>query len=159
MNKWLYRGKPLIKIPEGKFGFIYKVTCLQHEYYGGYTYIGQKAFYSVTHPRLSKKASHEEWVQRGSKRGSKPKKREVIKESKWQEYKTSSKTLNALIEEIGESAFKFEILEFASSRSWLNYLETSWIIKEDQLFTESFNGWISVKVTRQGLKDEDFKIN
>jgi hypothetical protein len=151
--KWNFKGKPILEAPKGVYGFTYKVTCEKHPQFGGWVYYGQKSFVSITHPRLSKKGSHEEWVKRGSKPGSKPKKKEVIKESKWQEYKTSSKVLNALIEEHGEENFRFEIIDFATNKSWLTYKEMKLIIDQGALFNpECWNLWVSGKVVRTNLK-------
>ena len=71
---WTYNGKCITEIsdmPEGTIGFIYKITNGQTGQY----YIGKKSLYSHrTLPPL-----------KGYKR-----KRKVVKESKWQDYRSSN---------------------------------------------------------------------
>jgi len=100
---WIYQNteiKSIEDIPEGTIGFIYKIT---NEETGEY-YIGKKSIYQRrTLPPL-----------KGYKR-----KRKVVKESKWQQYRSSNDT----VKEWNEEHIKLEILRFCKSKKSLTYYE------------------------------------
>ena len=100
---WTYNDNPITSVeemPEGTIGFIYKIT---NEKTGEY-YIGKKnIFQKRTLPPL-----------KGYKR-----KRKVIKESKWQEYRSS----NDVVKEWNGGDVKLEILRFCKSKKSLTYYE------------------------------------
>jgi len=115
---WNFNGRPITEIsdmPEGTIGFIYKITNGQTGQY----YIGKKSLYSHrTLPPL-----------KGYKR-----KRKVIKESKWQDYRSSnasvqlwfhSNTLSMEQEPRGEINDRLElrILRFCKTKKALTYYE------------------------------------
>lgn len=111
-SKWKYQGRPFQGPSEGDWGFTYKVT----EKLTGNYYYGQKAFWSVTNPRISKKKSELLW----SGRGRKPtRERNKRVESTWKTYCTSSATVKGLAAEFGEDAFEWEILEIFDSKTEL----------------------------------------
>ena len=101
--KWTYQNteiETVDQMPEGTIGFIYKIT---NEETGEY-YIGKKSIYQRrTLPPL-----------KGYKR-----KRKVIKESKWQQYRSSNDT----VKEWNEEHIKLEILRFCKSKKSLTYYE------------------------------------
>lgn len=101
--KWTYQNteiETVDQMPEGTIGFIYKIT---NEETGEY-YIGKKSIYQKrTLPPL-----------KGYKR-----KRKVIKESKWQQYRSSNDT----VKEWNEDHIKLEILRFCKSKKSLTYYE------------------------------------
>jgi hypothetical protein len=101
--KWTYQNteiETIDQMPEGTIGFIYKIT---NEETGEY-YIGKKSIYQRrTLPPL-----------KGYKR-----KRKVIKESKWQQYRSSNDT----VKEWNEEHIKLEILRFCKSKKSLTYYE------------------------------------
>jgi hypothetical protein len=64
----------------------------------------------------------------------------IFVESDWKKYKSSSKDLLALIEELGEDKFTFTILECYSTRAQVNYGEVEYQIKADVLKKKLYNG-------------------
>lgn len=109
MTHWTYENKPLNEIPEGMFGFIYKITNLEN----GKMYIGRKYATSTRRKALTK-------VQKLAGR----KRKEVVtSESNWKEYTGSSKPLNEDIKLYGKDKFRFEILYFGKTKGVVNYLE------------------------------------
>ena len=115
---WTYQSKPITEIsdmPEGTIGFIYKITNGETGQY----YIGKKSLYSHrTLPPL-----------KGYKR-----KRKVIKESKWVDYRSSNPSVQlwfhsnemALEQEPrGEinDTLELKILRFCKTKKALTYYE------------------------------------
>ena len=100
---WLYNNKEVSSVedmPENTVGFIYKITNTKTNEY----YIGKKQIYQKrTLPPL-----------KGKKR-----KRKVIKESKWQSYRSS----NGLVKTWNDDIVKLEILRFCKSKKSLTYYE------------------------------------
>lgn len=100
---WVYNGKEVKSIddlPKDCIGFIYKITNTKTNEY----YIGKKNIYQRrTLPPL-----------KGYKR-----KRKVIKESKWQSYRSS----NSEVKEWNENYITLEILRFCKSKKSLTYYE------------------------------------
>ena len=101
-------------MPEGTIGFIYKITNGQTGQY----YIGKKSLYSHrTLPPL-----------KGYKR-----KRKVVKESKWQDYRSSNTSVqlwfheNELLREQGKQGIndrlELKILRFCKTKKALTYYE------------------------------------
>ena len=146
MSKWLWRGRSLEEIPDGMFGFVYKITYVCNSLEPKF-YIGKKNFYSSRTKTLSKKESLEIWKGRGAK----PKKKKVTKESDWRDYISSSKELQELIRTMGEGCFIFEIIDMATTNSMLSYLEAKYIFETDALTAHSFNKWVSIKIRRENL--------
>jgi len=100
---WVHNGKEVKSIddlPKDCIGFIYKITNTKTNEY----YIGKKNIYQRrTLPPL-----------KGYKR-----KRKVIKESKWQSYRSS----NSEVKEWKEDNITLEILRFCKSKKSLTYYE------------------------------------
>lgn len=86
------------------YGFVYRVTDLHNNM----EYIGKKTFWF----RVAKKPLKGRKNRRLSK-----------KESDWKTYTTSSKIINALIEEHGMERFKFEIIKLCKTKMELRYNE------------------------------------
>ena len=100
---WVHNGKEVKSIddlPKDCIGFIYKITNTKTNEY----YIGKKNIYQRrTLPPL-----------KGYKR-----KRKVIKESKWQSYRSS----NSEVKKWNEDYIVLEILRFCKSKKSLTYYE------------------------------------
>ena len=144
---WSYQGRPITEIsdmPEGTIGFIYKITNHQTGEY----YIGKKSLYAKrTLPPL-----------KGYKR-----KRKVIKESKWLDYRSSNTQvqlwfheqeatrLSGNYENINDS-LELKILRFCSTPKSLTYYEVEELFQnrvlEDKL---SLNDNILGKFFRKDL--------
>ncbi len=115
-SHWTYNNEILETIPDGVFGFVYKITHNESNKF----YIGKK---KVTQTR--KKPVKLKSGKKSTKR--------VTTESKWKEYTGSSKDLNEDIKFFGKDKFKFEILCFAFSQGQLSYLEENVQMKYDTL--------------------------
>ena len=110
------------------FGFIYLITNLTNNK----KYIGCKMLQKV--------------IKRKPLKGKKNKRHETI-ESDWRTYTSSSNELNKDIESLGKENFKFEIIDFAYSKSHLKYLEAKYQFDNDVLLSESwYNGIINLRV-------------
>jgi len=133
---WTYDGYIVDSIPEGMYGFIYKIT-----YTDGTYYYGKKNFYSTAKKWLGKK----ELALQTDKRLKKYK--YVSKETKWQDYEGSSKLTKDL------TISSKEILAYAVSKIELTYLETKCLfqteaLEDDLCRNENINGkWYKGNIT------------
>lgn len=103
--------------PEGNFGFVYLIIHI----ISGRRYVGRKQCISCSSV-----------LKEGNKRRTK-----TYKESKWREYTSSCKELNAAIKKEGKNKFAFIILEWTMSRAMTTYLEAKYIWKYDALSRET----------------------
>lgn len=100
-NPWYYNGEPFLsQYIENNFGFVYRITNLQTNR----KYLGRKYFWSFRKP--------------------KGKSRRVKSESDWKKYYGSSDELNQERKELGNFAFKREILSLHETKGWVNFEET-----------------------------------
>lgn len=146
---WSYQGRAITEIsdmPEGTIGFIYKIT----NGVTGQYYIGKKSLYSHrTLPPL-----------KGYKR-----KRKVIKESKWQDYRSSNPSVQLWFHE-SEAASKdgnqekindrleLRILRFCKSKKSLTYYELQEQFSHNVLADElSLNDNLLGKFFRKDLEN------
>ena len=121
---WTLNGKENFIIPEGAYGFTYRIDVIGTPFY----YYGQKRLTST----------------RG--RG----KKAVTKESAWRNYEGSSLELKALIK--SGKKIKKQILEFAYSKSDLTLRETKQIICNGCLEDEnSLNRWVYCRVYQKNI--------
>ena len=144
---WSYQGKPITDIsdmPEGTIGFIYKITNHQTGEY----YIGKKSLYAKrTLPPL-----------KGYKR-----KRKVVKESKWLDYRSSNTKVQLWFHEneaakseenqdkINDS-LELKILRFCKTPKSLTYYEVEELFNNKVLGDEnSLNDNILGKFFRKDL--------
>jgi len=118
--------------PEEYYGFVYKITNLTNNKF----YIGKKQFKSVTNVKLGKKELNNLPIQRGRK----PTKKQVIKDSNWVNYWSSSKDLINDVKTLGEDKFKREILILCKTKKELTYYETYYQFTTECLLTDlSYN--------------------
>jgi len=121
---WTYKGQLITHIddmPEGTYGFIYKVTHLGTNQ----KYIGKKVLYFERNKRLGKRALEalrEERAKKGIK-GRVPLKQKVIKESDWKDYHGSHLEIKRLLDKDGPMSFNRQILCFVKSKKELTYYE------------------------------------
>lgn len=130
---WLYQNKVIANIedlPEGTFGFIYKITRLSD----GKFYVGRKNLYSERSKPLTKKEISEQ-----TGRGKRPTKKKVVSESDWKRYNSSNPDLKAIVKELGEQAFKHEILHICEHKKQMTYQELRYQVLNGCL--ESENSW------------------
>jgi hypothetical protein len=100
-NPWYYNGEPFLSEHiENNFGFVYRITNLQTNR----KYLGRKYFWSFRKP--------------------KGKSRRVKSESDWKKYYGSSDELNQERKELGNFAFKREIISLHETKGWVNFEET-----------------------------------
>ena len=112
-NPWQYNGSYFDGSCIGDyFGFVYRITNLTN----GKKYIGRKYFWQRRKPRG------------GNKR--------VTSESDWKKYYGSSDELNDERKELGNSAFKREILSLHKTQGKVNFEETRQLFLHNVL-TES----------------------
>ena len=114
-NPWIFKGHPFLSEDiDDNFGFVYRITNLQ----SGRQYIGRKYFWSFRKPR--------------------GKSRKVKSESDWKKYYGSSDELNAERKELGNHAFKREILSLHKTKGKTNFEETKQLFLNNVL-TESLD--------------------
>ena len=119
VSPWTWRGQPFTENDVGAwFGFVYEITNT----ITGKRYIGRKYFYSTNRVK-----------QKGKKN-----RKIVRKQSDWQKYYGSSKTLIADIELHGKENFKREILSLHEGRGDVNYHELKEQIVRDVLNDDTY---------------------
>jgi serine/threonine protein kinase len=126
---WFYQNKEVISIedmPEGTFGFIYKVTHTPTNK----SYIGKKVLYHNQKKKLTKKELAE---QTGP--GRKPSTKVVTKESDWKTYYGSSKPIIELVKNGEKDNFNREILMYINNKKLLSYYETKHLFINNVLET------------------------
>lgn len=144
MSKWQYKGLPVEniedlnkidpRIPTELVGFVYLVEWYQdypekNEWQVYHFYVGKKQFYSHTKAKIGVREKAATKTRKTYKR--------TTKESNWKSYCTSSKPIQALVEQHGEQLFKWTILEPCCTLKMLSYQEIRYQIKFDCL--ESIN--------------------
>lgn len=145
MSKWLFKGKPLKEVPEGAYGFTYKVTINIRQLQASY-YIGRKCFESRRNTKISKKRAEELY----SGRGARKKKELKICESDWKSYCTSSTSFKKLILDQGEDNFKWEILNIYYSKTELEFAEAREII-DSMCDSLCENQWLKLQIYKKNL--------
>jgi hypothetical protein len=126
---WFYQNKEVTSIedmPEGTFGFIYKVTHTPTNK----SYIGKKVLYHNQKKKLTKKELAE---QTGP--GRKPSTKVVTKESDWKTYYGSSKPIIELVKNGEKDNFSREILMYINNKKLLSYYETKHLFINNVLET------------------------
>lgn len=126
---WFYQDKEVTSIedmPEGTFGFIYKVTHTPTNK----SYIGKKVLYHNQKKKLTKKELAE---QTGP--GRKPSTKVVTKESDWKTYYGSSKPIIELVKNGEKDNFNREILMYINNKKLLSYYETKHLFINNVLET------------------------
>jgi hypothetical protein len=119
LSPWIWRDQPFTENDVGDwFGFVYEITNI----ITGKRYIGRKYFYSTNRVK-----------QKGKKN-----RKIVRKQSDWQKYYGSSKTLIADIELHGKENFKREILSLHEGRGDVNYHELKEQIVRDVLNDDTY---------------------
>ena len=149
-EKWfVYNGETVTeydsveKFPLGCVGFIYKITNLR----SGKFYIGRKSLFSNTKKKLTKKELAEH-----TGPGKKPTKKLVTKESDWENYWGSNKTLLQEVKDSGTSDFRREILKFCFNKKQLTYWEVHFQCVNEVLLTDkSYNDNVLAKFFRKDL--------
>jgi hypothetical protein len=120
---------------EDYIGFVYCITDLRNNK----KYIGKKLFTSTR--RLAPLKG-------------KSRKRVVKKESDWQDYYGSSEEVKLLVEELGPSNFKREILHLCKAKGEMGYLEAKEQFDRNVLLSdEYYNGIINCKIHRSHVKN------
>ena len=148
---WTYQGRvinELSDMPKGTHGFIYKITNGQTGEY----YVGKKQVVSVRKRKFGKK----EIAKLTDKR---MKRYEMVtKESKWQDYRSSNKTVSDWFDKDGRAnpssndRIELKILKFCSNKKSLTYYELQEQFSHDVLSDElSLNDNLLGKFFRKDL--------
>ena len=145
---WIYKGKPLKKVPKDAYGFVYSVT-----YLGGTTdeiknfkfYIGKKVLEFSKKKRLTIK---EKKLPENKRKRFKIEK----KESDWQDYWGSSILLLNDVEKYGKKNFERRIISFYYDKINLTYGETETQFRFDVLRNDTWNISILGKFFRGKIK-------
>jgi len=144
---WLYNNKELNEVSDEVFGFVYKITCNKT----GRSYIGKKQTVSVRNVPLTKKDILE-WKESHTG-GRAPKKKQVIKPSKWQNYWGSNPDFLIHVKEHGMENFTREVLKLCYNKKQLTYWETKYQFMEGVLESnDSFCDNILGKFFRKDLE-------
>lgn len=131
---WLFEGKEFdsSKI-EDNVGFVYLIVHFE----SGRKYIGKKNFFSKKTLNPLK---------------GKTRKRKTIKESNWQTYFGSNKTLAEMAKN-NEKGFNRSILRLCKTKGEMSYFETKFQFENDVLLKEEyFNDFIGCKIHSSHLK-------
>jgi hypothetical protein len=153
MTPWIYKNEFDFEIPNGAFGFVYKieyigpVELLQKFGICKTKYIGRK--YLTASKTVSKRV-----LKKDGTKTLKKKKSRV--ESQWRGYMGSCKPLLADIEKLGMENYRFEILAFAQTKGQVNMMEEfcqmrSGVLIDDSFYNDSIGarGFIGVKITNE----------
>lgn len=142
---WKYKEETEFEIPEGSYGFIYKITSKVN----GRKYIGRKYL------TAAKTTSKRVLLKSGAKVTKKKKSRV---ESNWRDYMGSCKPLLEDIARFGQDKYEFEILAFAKTKGQVNFLECFFQMRANVLGDDSYyNDAIGSGQFRGVRLDEDFK--
>jgi hypothetical protein len=122
MSPWIYDNQEMLDIsqfPKNTFGFVYRINHLPTDK----SYIGKKVLYHNRKTKLGKK----ELVQYEGLVGRKPVYKMVTKESNWEKYYGSNKSLLELIKTEPLENFKRDILILSPTKKLLTYQETKFL--------------------------------
>lgn len=128
---WIYKGEPLLEIPETAYGFVYLITNNAT----GKKYIGKKLF----------------WFKKT--KTVKGKKKRIKAESDWRDYWSSSDDVKKDVKELGEEHFTREILHICPNKGSCNYFEAKeQMVREVLEHDNYYNSQIQCRVHRTHIK-------
>jgi len=125
MSNWTYKGVDDFEIPEGSFGFVYKITSKLD----GKRYIGRK--YLTSAKTTTKRVTLKSGIKKTQKKKSRA-------ESNWRDYMGSCKPLLEDIKRFGKENFEFEIICFCPTKGQTNLCEIIYQIKCDVLTDDTY---------------------
>lgn len=134
-NNWILEESDLLEIPEGYYGFVYRIT----DRTTNKQYIGKKLFYSSKTRQI------------------KGKKKKTKVESDWKSYYGSNEELLKQVNESGQQNFERRILRLCKTKGECTYYESKYQFEENVLLLPEkyYNTWIMCKVHRKHLKLTD----
>lgn len=123
---WTYEGKCLNEIPQGYYGFVYKINL------EGRMYIGKKSFYKTRKTKISKK--------RRTLENTKKRIEKVTLESDWKTYYGSNEEINEKISKNPKLKNSCEriILKLCKTKIDLTYWETYYLFVEEVLLNDLY---------------------
>lgn len=136
---WRFKDQLITEIsdmPEGTYGFIYRVTHLPTKK----KYIGKKVLFFERNVKLGKRelqALKEERKAAGIG-GRLPAKKKVVKESDWKEYYGSQEEIKKLVRYSKPEDWTREILDFVPTKKLLTYYEIKHIFINNALEDNDF---------------------
>ena len=143
-SHWTYKNQIVEDIPEGVYGFVYRVVSNLSDR----KYIGRKSVQSVRRKPLTKK----------QKESGRVRKQVIRKESDWRSYMGSCKPLLDEIKKVGKEHYKFEILAWAYTKGQLSFLEEMLqhklnVLCDDSYYNDSIGSrrFVGVKFDEQFL--------
>lgn len=150
---WFYNDIEVTdeNIPHDAVGFVYKIT---HTPSGMY-YIGKKMLKYTKNVAIGKKELQKIVEQRKAekKSGKLPQKKQVVSESDWKTYYSSSDVIKSMVSEGLAHEFKREILRYCKSKKSLSYYEVKYQFDYNVLGDElSFNSNILGKFFNRDLE-------
>ena len=136
---WRYKDQLITEIsdmPEGTYGFIYRVTHLPTKK----KYIGKKVLFFERNVKLGKKETERLKEERRSQGigGRVPAKKKVVKESDWKTYYGSEEEIKKLVKSSKPEDFTREVLQWCPNKKMLTYWELSYQYKEDVLIDADY---------------------
>ena len=136
---WRYKDRLITEIsdmPEGTYGFIYKVTHLPTQQ----KYVGKKVLFFERNVKLGKKETEalKEERKAAGIGGRVPAKKKVVKESDWKTYYGSQEDIKKLVKASKPEEWTREILEFVPTKKLLTYYEIKHIFINDALENTDF---------------------
>lgn len=132
---WTYNNESLCAIPEGSYGFVYKITNIE----SNREYIGKKLFYSMKQKQV------------------KGKKKKYKAESDWQNYYGSNDQLLMDVDALGKDKFARHILRLCKNKGECSYYEAKYQFELDVLLfpKQYYNVWTMCKIHRKHLQLTD----
>ena len=136
---WRFKDKLITEIddmPEGTFGFIYRVTHLPTKK----KYIGKKVLFFERNVKLGKRALEalKEERKAAGIGGRVPQKKKVVKESDWKTYYGSQEDIKKLVRSSKPEDWTREILDFVPTKKLLTYYEIKHIFINNALEDSDF---------------------
>lgn len=131
---WYYKGVEFTDPGESQ-GFVYEITNIV----SGRKYIGKKNFYATKKlPPLKGKVN----------------KRHKRIETDWQDYYSSSTTVQSLVHTLGKAYFRRDIIKLCVNKTMMSYWETKIQFERNVLMNDLYyNEFIGCRINRKGLRE------
>jgi len=132
-------------MPKGTMGFVYVITNIKTKKF----YIGKKNVLSFRKKRIGKREKALTKTRKTFKH--------TVTETDWKKYYGSSEDLKKDIKKYGVDNFERVIIEFASNKKYLTFIELKWQMKHDVLTNDTYNGNIASRYFRKDMENKPVK--